>query len=65
VKGSVGPELIDAPLEVMVVKVRTGRYPEVLPVGFVPKRNTKLMRKLPNLEKDVPAIHAWIQSIKK
>lgn len=65
VKGAIGPELVDAPLEVMQVKVKTGRYPEVLPAGFVPKRTTKQMRKFPNLEVDVPAIHAYIQSLKK
>lgn len=65
IKGAIGPELIDAPLEVMTVKVVTGRYPEVLPAGFVPKRKTKQMRKFPNLEKDVPSIHAWIQSVRK
>jgi mono/diheme cytochrome c family protein len=65
IKGAIGPELTDAPLEVMMVKVKTGRYPDVLPAGFVPKRKTKQMRKFPNLEKDVPSIHAWIQSVKK
>ena len=65
VKGPIGPELVDAPLEVMQVKVVTGRYPEVLPEGFVPKRKTKQMRKFPNLEKDVPSIHAYVQSLKK
>lgn len=65
VKGAIGPELVDAPLEVMIVKVKTGRYPEVLPAGFVPKRKTKQMRKFPQLEADVPAIHAYIQSLKK
>lgn len=65
VKGPIGPELVDAPLEVMQVKVVTGRYPDVLPEGFVPKRKTKQMRKFPNYEKDVPSIHAYIQSLKK
>ena len=65
VKGAIGPELVDAPLEVMLVKVKTGRYPDVLPAGFVPKRNTKQMRKFPQLEADVPSIHAYIQSLKK
>lgn len=63
-KGSLGPELVDAPLELMKIKVATGRYPDVLPPGFVPKRSTKVMRKLPNSVKDVPNIHAWIQSVK-
>lgn len=64
-KGSLGPELVGAPLDVMTHKVVTGRYPEVLPPGFVPKRKTKAMRALPNLKNDVPSIHAWIQSQKK
>lgn len=64
-KGSMGPELIDAPLTVMQHKVKTGRYPEVLPAGFVPKRKTKLMRPLPNFVKDVPVIYAWIHSVSK
>lgn len=65
VKGSIGPEMVDAPLEVMYAKVMTGRYPEVLPEGFVPKRKTKTMQKLPQHEKDVPYIHAYVQSMKK
>jgi mono/diheme cytochrome c family protein len=65
IKGAIGPELTDAPLDLMKIKVVTGRYPEVLPEGFVPKRKTKLMKKFPQLEADVPSIHAWIQSVKK
>lgn len=65
VKGPIGPELMDAPLEVMQAKVLTGRYPEVLPEGFVPKRKTKAMTKLPQYAKDVPSLHAYVQSLKK
>ncbi len=65
VKGSIGPEMVDAPLSVMQAKVFTGRYPEVLPEGFVPKRKTKQMTKLPQYIKDVPSIHAYVQSLKK
>lgn len=65
IKGAIGPEVIDAPLEVMTAKILTGKYPEPLPAGFVPKRKTKAMRKIPKLEKDIPAIYAWIQSMKK
>jgi len=62
-KGSIGPELIDAPLEVMTHKILTGVYPEPLPKDFVPKRSSKMMRKMPKLEKDIPDIYAWIQSV--
>jgi mono/diheme cytochrome c family protein len=65
IKGSMGPELVDAPLEVMTHKVMTGRYPDKLPPGFVPKRKTKIMRAIPKLQKDIPAIYAWIQSVSK
>jgi mono/diheme cytochrome c family protein len=64
-KGPIGPELVDSPLEVMTSKVMTGKYPNPLPAGFVPKRKTSAMRKLPKLQKDIPAIYAWIQSVKK
>jgi mono/diheme cytochrome c family protein len=65
IKGAVGPEIVDAPMEVMMHKVVTGRYPDKLPAGFVPKRDTKLMRKFPKLEADVSAIHAWVQSVRR
>lgn len=64
-KGSVGPEQIDTPLEVMIVKVSTGKYPEKLPAGYVPKRKTKAMRAFPHLKNDVPHIYEYIQSFKK
>ncbi|WP_408095707.1 hypothetical protein ACJVC5_11740 [Peredibacter sp. HCB2-198] len=64
-KGSIGPEVVDAPMEVMLAKVKTGKYPEKLPAGFVPKRKTKAMRPLPQHEKDVPSIFAYVQSVKK
>lgn len=65
VKGAIGPEVVDAPLEVMLAKVKTGKYPDPLPPGFVPKRKTKAMRPLPQHEKDVPSIWAYVQSVKK
>jgi len=65
IKGSIGPEVVDAPLEVMTAKVMTGKYPEVLPAGFVPKRKTKAMRALPQFKNDIPSIHAYVQSVKK
>jgi mono/diheme cytochrome c family protein len=64
-KGSIGPEMVDAPLEVMTSKVMTGNYPEKLPMGFVPKRKSKAMKKITKLQKDIPVIHAWVQSVKK
>jgi mono/diheme cytochrome c family protein len=65
IKGSLGPEMVDAPLEVMTSKVMTGKYPDPLPKGFVPKRKSRAMRAIPKLKEDIPAIHAWVQSMKK
>jgi mono/diheme cytochrome c family protein len=64
-KGSIGPQQVDAPFEVVVAKVMTGKYPDPLPQGFVPKRKTKAMTPLKNVKNDIPYIHAWIQSVKK
>ena len=64
-KGSIGPEMVDAPLSVMTSKIMTVAYPAVLPAGFVPKRKSKAMKKIMKLEKDIPAIFAFVQSLKK
>lgn len=65
IKGPIGPEMVDAPLEVMTSKVMTAKYPQPLPAGFVPKRKSQAMRAIPKLKNDIPAIHAWVQSMKK
>jgi len=65
VKGPIGPEVVDAPYEVMYAKVMTGRYPDKLPAGYVPKRKSKAMRKLPQFKNDIPSIYAYVQSLKK
>ncbi len=61
-KGSLGPELWNSPLEVFQTKVITGN---TYPVGYTPKRKSKMMKKFPHLKNDVPAIHAWILSVTK
>lgn len=65
VKGSIGPEQVDAPFEVVVSKIMTGKYPDPLPAGFTPKRKTRAMTPLRQLKGDIPYIYAWIQSVKK
>ncbi len=63
--GSIGPAMVDAPLEVMYSMVMTGKYPEKLPAGYVPKRKAGAMRAIPKLKNDIPAIWAYVQSVKK
>lgn len=65
IKGAVGPEIIDAPLEVMTSKVMTSHYPNPLPPGFVPKRKSHAMRAIPKLKDEIPLIWAYVQSVKK
>lgn len=64
-KGAIGPEVVGVPLEVFESKVLTGKYPEKLPIGFKPRRTTKLMRPLTKLKDNVKDMHAWIESINK
>jgi len=65
IKGSIGPEVVDAPYDVMYSKVMTGKYPDPLPKGFIPKRKSRVMQPLPRLKNDIPAIWAYVQSVKK
>ncbi len=65
IKGSIGPEVVDAPYDVMYSKVMTGKYPDPLPKGFIPKRKSRAMQPLPRLKNDIPAIWAYVQSLKK
>jgi mono/diheme cytochrome c family protein len=65
IKGSIGPEVVDAPYEVMYSKVMTGKYPDPLPKGFIPKRKSRAMQPLPKLKNDIPALWAYVQSVKK
>lgn len=65
IAGAIGPRMVDAPLEVMTSKVMTGKYPDPLPPGFVPKRKTRAMRPLPQFEAEIPLIYEYVQSVKK
>ena len=64
-KGNLGPEQVDAPFEVVVSKIMTGKYPDPLPKGFIPKRKSRAMQPLPKLKNDIPALWAYVQSVKK
>lgn len=59
--GSIGPEVADSSLELITARIMHQSYP----LGYVPKRKSGLMPALPFLEKDIPAIHAYLNSFKK
>ncbi len=58
--GALGPEVSGASLELLSARILHQSYPP----GYKPKRDTHLMPVLPFVEKDLPAIHAYLNSVK-
>lgn len=54
--GPTGPAISGASLELLQARVLKGQYPE----GYKPKRDTKVMPALPHLEKEIPALRAFL-----
>ncbi len=57
--GSVGPDLFGSSLELLTLRVLDVKYPE----GYQPKRPTSQMAPMPQLKNDIPALHAFLNSI--
>ena len=57
--GPVGPAIACASTELLSAKVLRNEYPP----GYVPKRDTQAMPPLPHLEKELPALAAYLQSL--
>ncbi len=56
--GSLGPAIKGSALELVQARVLRGEYPP----GYTPKRQTKIMVKLPLMEADVEAVHAYLNA---
>ena len=56
VDGAVGPALAGSSLELLQAKVLRNEYPP----GYTPKRDTGAMVPLPHLEKELPALAAYL-----
>ena len=56
--GSIGPELYGVPIEVLMQKIVSGKYPE----NYIPKRKSKIMPLMPHLNKKISNLHAFINS---
>jgi mono/diheme cytochrome c family protein len=54
--GSLGPSVAGSTKELLKLRVLQGKYPD----GYKPKRNSKIMTPLPHLEKDIEALHAYL-----
>lgn len=59
VAGSLGPEIAKSPLELVQSRVLKADYPP----GYTPKRKSKIMQPLPQLKDDIPALHAYLNSL--
>lgn len=55
---TIGPNITGASLELVTARVLRAQYPE----HYLFKRKSSLMPAFPELEKDLPAIHAYINS---
>jgi mono/diheme cytochrome c family protein len=60
-RAAVGPAIAGASLELLEARVVYQRYPE----GYKPKGagNIAAMPAFPHLKKDIPALHAYLQSV--
>ncbi len=56
--GSIGPDVAGSSLELLTARILHKSYP----LGYKPKRTSGLMPELPFLEKDIPALHAYLNS---
>ncbi len=56
--GAVGPSLFGSSLELVQQRVLKAQYPP----GYNPKRETAQMVALPHLEKEIPALHAYLNA---
>ncbi len=59
VDGPVGPANACASAELLAAKLIRNEYPP----GYAPKRDSQAMAPLPHLEKELPALTAYLQSL--
>ncbi len=59
--GSVGPEVSHSSLELLTARIMKAEYPP----NYKPKRQSNLMPAMPELQNDIPALHAYLNSFKK
>lgn len=56
--GPLGPAVHGSSLELITTRVLDASYP----AGYKPKRDSKVMAKLPHLKADLPALHAYLNN---
>jgi len=60
-KGSIGPDIADASLELITVRTQKKGYP----VGYTPKRKSKVMPIIKLTEAELKALHGYIKTFNK
>lgn len=60
-KGSIGPDIADASLELITVRTQKRGYP----AGYTPKRKTKIMPVIKLTEAEIKALHGYIKTFNK
>jgi len=58
VDGTLGPAVKGSGLDLLQARVLRGAYPP----GYAPKRETKIMQRLPLTEEDVARLHAFLNA---
>ncbi len=56
--GTVGPAIAGSSLELLEARILRAEYP----AGYKPQRETAQMPALPQLKKEIPALHAYLNS---
>lgn len=59
--GPVGPAVAGSSLELLTAMVLRNEYPP----GYTPKRDTNAMVALPHLKPEIPALAAYLESVKR
>jgi mono/diheme cytochrome c family protein len=54
--GPLGPPVAGSSLELLTARIMKAEYP----AGYKPKRDTRQMAAIPQLQGDIPAIHAFL-----
>ena len=57
--GALGPAVAGSSFELLEARLQRGEYPP----GYTPKRETRVMRKMPMAPEDLEALHAYLSGL--
>lgn len=57
--GALGPAVAGSSFELLEARLQRGEYPP----GYTPKRETRVMRKMPMTPEDLEALHAYLSGL--